>query len=234
MKKVLVVEDEASIREFVVINLKRRGYETVEAANGEEALEIFTSCGDFEIILLDIMMPGTDGLRVCREIRKIDQTVGIIMLTARTQDVDKIRGFNQGADDYVTKPFSPPELMVRVDSLYRRVIQNREKREEGSGISETLTSGDFTLNMRKRNLQVGEEEIELTHVEFQILEFFLTNPDKEFTREEILERVWGKNYFGQDKIVDVNIRRLRIKIEKDPSHPLHIITVWGRGYKWRS
>lgn len=233
MKKVLVVEDESSIREFVVINLRRRGYETEEADSGEKALEIFSEKRDFQIVLLDIMLPGIDGLRVCREMRRLDPKVGIILLTARTQDVDKIKGFNQGADDYVTKPFSPPELMVRVDSLYRRIMQGAESTEKNM-ISETLKSGNFELNLRKRNFTADGNKIELTQVEFQILEFLLSNPEKEFSREEILERVWGKNYFGQDKIVDVNIRRLRMKVEKDPSRPLHIITVWGRGYKWRA
>ncbi len=233
-KRVLVVEDEATIREFIVINLKRRGYETVEAHDGETALEIFALDRDFQIVLLDIMMPGIDGIKVCREIRKMDANVGIIMLTARTQDVDKIRGFNQGADDYITKPFSPPELMVRVDSLYRRVELTAKNAQKQNEAPETLTSGDIVLHLRRRRLTMNGVEMELTQIEYQLLEFFFSNPDKEFTRDELLERVWGANYVGQDKIVDVNIRRLRMKIEKDPSRPMHIITVWGHGYKWRT
>lgn len=234
MKKVLVVEDEASIREFIVINLHRREYRTVEAPDGETALRLFAEHGDFQIVLLDIMMPGIDGLKVCREIRRQDPNVGIIMLTARTQDVDKIRGFNQGADDYITKPFSPPELMVRVDSLYRRVTQNLEEKSLEEKIPETITNGEFTLDLRRRRLIKSGEVMEMTQVEFQMMEFFLTHPEQEFTRNELLERVWGENYIGQDKIVDVNIRRLRMKVENDPSRPMHIITVWGLGYKWRN
>lgn len=232
-KRVLVVEDEASIREFIVINLKRRGYEAVEAENGERALEIFANDRDFQIVLLDIMMPGIDGLKVCREIRKADENIGIIMLTARTQNVDKIRGFNQGADDYITKPFSPPELMVRVDSLYRRVEQSVASSILAKKDGDVLTSGEFKLHIRRRTLEINGEEMELTQMEYRLLEFFFTNPEKETTRDELVEKIWGENYVGQDKIVDVNIRRLRKKIEKDPSRPMHIITVWGHGYKWR-
>lgn len=231
MKRILVCEDEASIRDFVVINLKRSGYEVVEAGSGEEALQKFQEYkGDVDIALLDIMLPGMDGFAVCKELRQKSSSMGIIILTARTQEMEKVRGLMMGADDYVTKPFSPSELMARVDALYRRVLALRS-REEVSYLEE-ITSGDFVLNLRSRTLLKHGQPIELTQVEFQIMEYFFTNPGKALSRTSILTRVWGEEYFGEEKIVDVNIRRLRMKIEEDPSSPQYILTVWGMGYKW--
>ena len=231
MKRVLVCEDESSIREFVVINLKRSGYEVIEAGSGEEALKKYDAeQGGVDIALLDIMLPGMDGFAVCRELRERSGTMGIIMLTARTQEMEKVGGLMMGADDYVTKPFSPSELMARVDALYRRV-QAVRSREEVSYLEE-IVSGDFVLNLRSRTLKKRGEPVELTQVEFQIMEYFFTNPGKALSRVDILNRVWGEEYFGEEKIVDVNIRRLRMKIEEDPSNPKCILTVWGLGYKW--
>ncbi len=231
MKRVLVCEDEASIREFVVINLKRSGYEVVEAGSGEEALQKFEEeQGNVDIALLDIMLPGMDGFAVCRELRERSHNMGIIILSARTQEMEKVGGLMMGADDYVTKPFSPSELMARVDALYRRVMAVRS-REEVSYLEE-IVSGDFVLNLRSRTLKKRGQPVELTQVEFQIMEFFFTNPGKALSRTDILSRVWGEEYFGEEKIVDVNIRRLRMKIEEDPSNPKYILTVWGLGYKW--
>jgi len=230
MKRILVVEDETAIREFEVINLQRSGYETETAGSGEEALEVFEKAkGDFDIALLDITMPGMDGFELCKELRKRSQTLGIIMLTARTQEMDKISGLMLGADDYITKPFSPAELMARVDSLYRRVEMLGSRQQKSS---DEISLGEFTLNLRRRSLYKNNKNIELTQVEFQIVEYFFTNPDVALDRTDILNRVWGENYFGEEKIVDVNIRRLRMKIEDNPSHPKHLITVWGMGYKW--
>lgn len=229
MKRILIVEDEAAIREFEAINLRRVGYETVEAGSGEEALEIFDNDFEgFQIALLDVMMPGMDGFALCKELRKRSESIGIIMLTAKSQEMDKISGLMIGADDYITKPFSPTELLARVDSLYRRVGLNTAKAQP---INE-LHSGEFTLDLRRRTLTRGGKNIELTQVEFQIMEYFFTNPDTALDRHDILVKVWGDNYFGEEKIVDVNIRRLRMKIEPDPSEPKHLVTVWGMGYKW--
>ena len=231
MKRVLVVEDETAIREFEVINLKRGGYETVEAESGEDALRLFDeSGGNFDIVLLDISMPGMDGFAVCKELRSRTQTLGIIMLTARAQEMDKISGLMMGADDYITKPFSPTELMARVDSLYRRVEMLGGKANN----SDEITLGEFTLNLRRRSLTKAGKSIELTQVEFQIIEYFFTQPDTALDRTDILNHVWGENYFGEEKIVDVNVRRLRMKIEDNPSQPKHLITVWGMGYKWKT
>ncbi len=232
MKRILIVEDEAAIREFEAINLKRVGYDVTEAGSGEEALEIYDSDPQgFQIALLDISMPGIDGFTLCKELRKRSETLGIIMLTARTQEMDKISGLMMGADDYITKPFSPTELLARVDSLYRRVGMNTAKTVIPS---DDITLGNFTLNTRKRTLLKNGVNIELTQVEFQMVEYFFRNPDTPIDRTDILTRVWGTNYFGEEKIVDVNIRRLRKKIEDDPSEPTRLITVWGMGYKWNS
>jgi two-component system response regulator RegX3 len=231
MKRILVVEDEQAIREFVVINLNRAGYDTVEADNGEDALRVFEEDPNgFQIALLDIALPGIDGLTVCKEMRKKSGTVGIIMLTARTQEMDKVSGLMLGADDYVTKPFSPSELVARIDSLSRRVEMISAQKPAQSG--DEIKLGEFTLNTRRRSLVKNGKDIELTQVEFQIIEYFFTNPDVALDRTDILNRVWGESYYGEEKIVDVNIRRLRMKIEDDPGAPKHLVTVWGMGYKW--
>ena len=227
MRKVLVLEDETNIRSFVVINLKRAGYETIEAGTGEEALALIQKNPDVKVALLDIMLPGEiDGFEVCRRIRAGNAQMGIIMLTARTQEMDKVSGLMTGADDYVTKPFSPAELTARVDALFRRTggvpVQDVDE----------LSQPPFLLNTRNRTLEKNGKRIKLTQVEYSIVKLFMENPGKALAREEILEAVWGKEYLGELKIVDVNIRRLRIKLEDDPQNPAHISTVWGYGYEW--
>ena len=230
MKRVLIAEDEAAIREFIVINLRRGGYEVVEAEDGARALELYNSCdGDFDVVLLDVMMPNVDGLEVCRQLRAQNKNIGIIMLTAKTQEMDKITGLMTGADDYVTKPFSPTELVARVDAIYRRVAMNTVRKPEKDDIIEL---GEFKLNLRSRTLTKNGRFIELTQVEFQMMEYFFTNNGAALSRTDILNRVWGAEYFGEEKIVDVNIRPLRMKIEDEPSVPKHLITIWGVGYKW--
>ncbi len=232
MKRILIVEDEAAIRGFEAINLNRAGYETVEAGSAEEALELFENEGNFDIALLDISLPGIDGFELCKRLREKTGELGIIMLTARTQEMDKISGLMMGADDYITKPFSPSELLARVDSLYRRVdMHNSSKRTQNS---DEIRLGDFALNIRKRTLSKNGKDIELTQVEFQIIEYFFLNPDTALGRGDILVKVWGEAYYGEEKIVDVNIRRLRMKIEDDPSRPKNLVTVWGMGYKWNT
>ena len=232
MKRILVAEDEQTIREFVVINLERAGYETFEAANGEAALALYErENGNFDMAVLDIMMPGKyDGLAVCRELRKRNSAIGIIMLTARTQEMDKVGGLMMGADDYVTKPFSPSELVARVDAVYRRVALSAMRTE--NDFKAEIHSGPFVLNLRNRTLSYQGNPIELTQVEFQIMEYFFSNPGTALDRSDILKHVWGESYFGEEKIVDVNIRRLRMKVEEEPSNPKHIVTVWGLGYRW--
>lgn len=231
MKRVLIVEDEKNIREFEVINLRRLGYDTVEAGTGDDALALFDLEPEtFDIALLDISMPGMDGFELCRRLRQRSSGLGIIMLTARTLEEDKINGLGLGADDYITKPFSPSELAARIEALYRRVEMFRAKNDAG----EEIKRGDFVLNTRKHTLSKNGKLIELTQVEYLIIELLFDNPDKQIKRSDILEYVWGKNYVGEEKIVDVNIRRLRMKIEDDPSTPANLLTVWGMGYKWNS
>lgn len=231
MKKILVVEDEAAIREFVVINLQRAGYDVTEADCGEKALELYEKEDKkFDIVVLDVMMPGMDGFAVCKEIRKQSNETGIIMLTAKTQEMDKVTGLMLGADDYVSKPFSPSELVARVDAVYRRVAISQMRNE--NKFKEEIKSGDFVLNIRSRTLTKRGKPVDLTQVEFQIMEYFFSNPGTALSRTDILNHVWGEAYFGEEKIVDVNIRRLRMKVEDTPSSPTNIITVWGLGYKW--
>lgn len=232
MKRILVAEDENSIRDFIVINLKRSGYDVVEAENGREALDLYDKFGgDFDIALLDIMMPLVDGLEVCKQLRAKSNTLGIVMLTAKTQEMDKVTGLLVGADDYITKPFSPSELMARIDAIYRRVTVNKDVRVTSSA-SDIVERGEFVLNLRSRTLTKNGELIDLTQVEFQIMEYFLSNPNVALSRNDILKYVWGDSYFGDDKVVDVNIRRLRMKVEEEPSKPRHLTTIWGLGYKW--
>ena len=228
MRRILVVEDEDNIRAFVVLNLKRAGYEVVDANCGEAALEAYAQCGgDFDIAILDIMMPGIDGFEVCRRLREQSSSIGIIMLSAKSQEMDKVQGLMLGADDYITKPFSPSELLARVDAIYRRVSMSG-----GGKNADEIHSGPFTLNLSSRTLSKNGTLIDLTQVEFQIMEFFMQNPNKALERGEILSNIWGENYSGDVKIVDVNIRRLRMKIEDEPSEPKYLLTVWGYGYKW--
>ncbi|MBQ7581577.1 MAG: response regulator transcription factor, partial [Lachnospiraceae bacterium] len=184
------------------------------------------------IAILDIMMPEKDGLQVCKELRKRNSDLGIIMLSARTQEMDKVSGLMLGADDYITKPFSPTELVARVDALYRR-LAIAEMRSENN-FKEEIKSGKFVLNLKNHSLMKDGRLIELTQVEFQIMEFFFSNPGQALDRNAILKYVWGEAYVGEEKIVDVNIRRLRMKVEDAPSSPKYIVTVWGLGYKWET
>lgn len=230
MKRILVCEDEDVIRDFVVINLKRAGYDVVDVNCGEEALRVFEQeNGDFDIVLLDIMMPGIDGFQVCKALRKKSSTLGIIMLSAKSQEMDKVSGLMIGADDYITKPFSPSELTARIDAIYRRVNMSYVKESEDVS---TIESGPFILNLKSRTVTKNGVLIDLTQVEYQIIEYFLNNQDTALDRSSILNHIWGENYFGDDKIVDVNIRRIRMKIEDEPSDPKYIATIWGFGYKW--
>ena len=231
MKRILVCEDEDVIREFVVINLKRSGYDVVDVNCGEEAVRVFDRCnGNFDVVLLDIMMPGIDGFTVCKMLRERSSKIGIIMLSAKTQEMDKVNGLMIGADDYITKPFSPSELVARVDAIYRRVCMTGSNEEN----LKVLQSGPFTLNLKSRNVFRDGVPIDLTQVEYQIIEYFLKNQNIALDRQSILNQIWGESYYGDDKIVDVNIRRIRMKIEDEPSNPKYILTIWGFGYKWDS
>ncbi|MBR6735543.1 MAG: response regulator transcription factor [Oscillospiraceae bacterium] len=228
MRNILIAEDESGIREFVVINLKRAGYNVTDVDNGLAAIEAYNNAAEpFDVVILDVMMPGLDGFSVCKRLREKSDSIGIIMLTAKSQEMDKVNGLMLGADDYITKPFSPSELLARVDAIHRRVTIAAAK-TSGSEI----VSGEFVLDIRSRTLTKNGQPVELTQVEFQIMELFMKNAGAALERTQILSAVWGDDYTGDLKIVDVNIRRLRIKIEDDPSNPVHVATVWGFGYKW--
>ncbi len=232
MRRLLVCEDEDSIREFVVINLQRVGYEVVDVNCGEDAIRVFEEQnGKFDVALLDIMMPGIDGFQVCKKLREKTQQLGIIMLSAKSQEMDKVSSLMMGADDYITKPFSISELIARVDAVCRRVDMAQPKQEEEAS---SITSGPFTINLRSRTVYKNDKQIDLTQVEYQIMEYFFKNQNTALDRTSILNQIWGDSYFGEDKIVDVNIRRIRMKIEDEPSNPQYIQTIWGFGYKWVS
>ena len=230
MRKILVVEDEDAIREVIALNLRMAGYEVAEAASAERALGLLGEEKDgFDVALLDVMLPGMNGFSLCETIRRDSAELGIIILSAKTQEKDKINGLSIGADDYITKPFSVTELLARVEALCRRVTRQATEQQGES----RLVSGQFVLDQKSRVLYKNGQPIDLTQVEFQIMELFFQNPGVALVRDKILEGVWGKNYYVDVKIVDVNIRRLRMKIEDEPSNPAHIATVWGYGYRWK-
>ena len=230
MRRVLVVEDEDSIRELIALNLRMADYEVLEAESAEKALALLGSEGGCDAAVLDVMLPGMNGFSLCEAIRRDDANIGIIILSAKSMEQDKIRGLSIGADDYMTKPFSVSELLARIDALCRRVQRTGQAPAEAD--DSRLVSGQFVLDQKSRVLYKKGEPIDLTQVEFQIMELFFQNPGTALVREKILEGVWGENYYGDVKIVDVNIRRLRMKIEDEPSSPKHILTVWGYGYRW--
>ena len=228
MRNILIAEDEDAIRDFVVINLKRAGYNVTDVSNGLDAITAYENAKEpFDVVILDVMMPGLDGFSVCKRLREKSGSIGIVMLTAKSQEMDKVNGLMLGADDYITKPFSPSELLARVDAIHRRVSMSAPKQP-----SNEVISGPFALNLKSRTLSKNNVPVDLTQVEFQIMELFLQNPEVALERSTILSAVWGEDYFGDVKIVDVNIRRLRMKIEDEPSNPKYISTVWGFGYKW--
>lgn len=228
MSMILIVEDENSIGEIVELNLKLANHNVTRVTTAEEALELINNGRSFDVAILDIMLPGMDGIQLYGEIRKKDSQMGVIMLSAKSQERDKVTALSTGADDYITKPFGVQELVARVESLLRRVKRDIQPVQD----EEILQSGPFTLDLKSRILYKNKQMIDLTTVEFSIMELFFKNAETAMVREKILEGVWGENYFGDVKIVDVNIRRLRIKIEEDPSNPQHIVTVWGYGYRW--
>ena len=227
-EKILVLEDEIGIRSFVSINLKREGYEIIEAGSGQEAIEQLSNHPDISIALLDVMLPDMSGIEICKFIRQQFDQIGVIMLTAKGQEEDKLEGFISGADDYMVKPFSIKELLVRVSALIRRV-----KKDENKFKSNEIISDPFILNIDKRKLYKNGIEIELTPTEFSIVKYLMVNAKKSLSRDQILSEVWGSNYLYDFKIVDVNIRRISNKIQDDPSKPKYIQTVWGYGYCFR-
>lgn len=224
MKKILIIEDEESIRGFLKINLKRNGYEVIEADNGELGVKLALKEKP-AIIILDVMLPGIDGFKVCKIIRNEDEKVGIIMLIAKSQDLDKIMGLEYGADDYIIKPFNPMELLLRIKALLRRISDYEEKKG--------IIQGKFKLDIYAKRIFKNNKEIDLTPKEYSIIKLFIENPNKAFSRDELMDLVLGEDYIGDPKIVDVNIRRLRSKIECLSLNEKFIETIWGFGYRWR-
>jgi len=224
--KVLVVEDETSIRRFITLNLEMADFDVWEAESGEKALERIL-ISQVDVVVLDLMLPGIDGLEVCRQVRNITPESLIIMLTAKSQDIDKIIGLELGADDYMIKPFNPYELIARIKAMVRR-------RDQWKADESEYVCGELYLDITANKLIKRDTEIELTPTEYALLKLFMENPDKALKRDEMLDAVWGPGYFGDTKTLDVHIRRLREKIEDDSSEPLYIKTVWGTGYRWQS
>lgn len=228
--KILILDNEDPIRQFMKINLDYQGYQTIEASSGEEALRLVDE-EQPAVAILDIMLPGISGLEVCEKIRDKYPMTGIIMVSAKSQDIDKILGLEKGADDYIIKPFNPQELILRVKSLMRRV--NLNPVSTGNEDVKSLKDGPFTLDIYSKTFYKDDIEIDVTPTEFTILEYFIKNKGKAMTRDEIMKETWGDNYSNDTKIVDVNIRRIRAKIEENPAKPEYIETVWGTGYRWK-
>ena len=226
MQKILYVEDDLSLIDGLKYTLENSGYFVDNARTASEALARFKQ-DTYDLLLLDVTLPDGTGFDVCKEVRAIS-TIPIIFLTASDQEISIVRGLDIGADDYITKPFSPSELTARVDAIYRRVCMSFIKDEQ----SPVIESGPFTLNLKSRTVTKNGKLIDLTQVEYQIMEYFLNNQNTALDRASILNHIWGDGYFGDDKIVDVNIRRIRMKIEEEPSKPQYITTIWGYGYKW--
>ena len=224
MTKVLVVEDEQNLREPLVIQLQREGYQTVEAEDGIKALAMFESEKP-DLILLDLMLPGKSGSEVCRAIR-VTSNVPIIMLTAKDTEIDKVVGLEIGADDYVTKPYSTRELLARMKAILRRSV------EPAVVVGNVLEAGPVSMDLERHQVFVNGEKVAMPLKEFELLELLLENVNRVLTRGQIIDRVWGSNYYGDTKTLDVHVKRIRSKIEDDPARPVHLLTVRGLGYKF--
>lgn len=224
MTKVLVVEDEQSLREPLVYLLQREGFDVIEAGDGTTALEAFERQGA-DLILLDLMLPGMSGNEVCRQIR-LNSSVPIIMLTAKDSEIDKVVGLEIGADDYVTKPYSSRELLARMKAVLRRNV------EPAVAPANVLEAGPVRMDLERHEVLVHGKKVAMPLKEFELLELLLENVNRVLTRGQIIDRVWGSNYFGDTKTLDVHVKRIRSKIEDDPARPVHLLTVRGLGYKY--
>jgi len=227
-KNILIVEDNADLVNLLKINLSDQGYAIHTALNGQQGLDQYRQVNP-DLVILDVMMPKIDGIEVCKEIRENDKVTPILMLTAKSEEIDKILGLEIGADDYMTKPFSIRELIARVKAMLRRVeAQSQEKND----IQEVLNFDGLQVNTKKRKVTLNGESLELTSKEYDLLLLFFSNPGKAYSREELLNDIWGYSYEGYSHTVNSHINRLRSKIEEDPSDPHYIRTVWGVGYRF--
>ena len=227
MKKILLLDPEAGLRAFAALNLRRAGFQPIETATAAQALNALRLNPDIRVLLLETAFPDGDGFELVRKLREDNQDLGIIFLSARDNEMDKVTGLSIGADDYVTKPFSPLELVARIDALCRRIAPHDQPDSGGC-----ICHGPFRINTRTRVLEKNGNRVRLTQIEYALMLLFMTHPGTALSRSEILSKIWGEGYFGEEKVVDVNIRRLRIKIENEPTEPEYITTVWGYGYKW--
>ena len=228
MTRILIVEDEESFSDPLSYTLRKEGYEVAVADNGTDGLRIFTAHGA-DLVLLDLMLPGMSGTEVCREIRRTSR-VPVVMLTAKDEEFDKVLGLELGADDYVTKPYSSRELLARIKAVLRRGQESAPEQEE----EPALTAGPIMMDVERHVVEVRGEEISLPLKEFELLEMLMRNVDRVLTRGQLIDRVWGANYVGDTKTLDVHVKRLRAKIEADPRSPVHLVTVRGLGYKLES
>jgi DNA-binding response OmpR family regulator len=222
--KVLVVEDEIPIRKLIVFNLQRSNFEVLEAGDGKEAIRLVHDQSP-SLVLLDLMLPDMDGFEICSNLRESHPEIPIVIVSARGQDMEKIMGLELGADDYIVKPFNPLELIARIRSVLRRTALAAPKPPENE-----VRTGPFVLETKTQRLFKSGQQVKLTAREYQLVKLFFDRLNEPITRDELLDAIWGVNYFGDPKTVDVHIRRLREKIEDNPSHPLHLKTIWGFGY----
>lgn len=226
MTKILVVEDEQSLREPLVYQLAKEGYEVIEAVDGEEAIREFKAHNP-DLILLDLMLPKRNGNDVCQTIRQTSN-VRIIMLTAKDSPIDKVVGLEIGADDYVTKPYETPELFARIKAVLRRGVEPQVE------VGNVIEAGGVRMDIERHEVEVGGHRVQMPLKEFELLELLLENVNRVLTRGQIIDRVWGANYFGDTKTLDVHVKRIRSKIEEDPARPKHLVTVRGLGYKFEA
>jgi DNA-binding response OmpR family regulator len=229
-KQILVIEDDLNIPELLGIHFEDLGYQLEHAADGivglQQALE-----KDFDLVILDLMLPGLNGLEVCRELRAEKQSLPILMLTAKSEEMDKVLGLELGADDYISKPFSIRELMARIKAIFRRVHSLQEEAEEGR-LADELVFGDLVIKRNNREVLLAGRRTDLTAKEFDLLAFLASSPGRAYDRQELLDYVWGYQFSGYEHTVNSHINRLRAKIEQDPSNPRYILTVWGFGYRF--
>ena len=232
-KKILVIEDNVDIARLVMVNLRGQQMQVDHATDGATGLELALT-GQYQLVILDLMLPGIDGLDICRNLRSNKVYTPVLMLTARTTELDRVLGLEVGADDYLTKPFSIPELVARVNAILRRSDQYQSSLESSlaTPASPPLQFGALRVDPDKRRVQLGDSDIELTAREFDLLWHFASNPERVFTRGQLLDSVWGYGHAGYEHTVNSHINRLRAKIEADPAKPQYVITVWGVGYKF--
>ena len=229
MKNVLIIEDDAPIANLVEIHVKDLDCVVDKVADGVEGLRKALA-GTYDLVILDLMLPGLSGLEICKEIRVVNRTIPILMLTARSEEFDRVLGLELGADDYLTKPFGVRELVARVKAIFRRV--EVAKRDLQQAVAKELRIGEIAIDPQKRRVTLNDEKVELTAKEFDLLYLFVKNPGRAYSRQELLDVVWGYHFDGYDHTVNSHINRLRTKIERDPSKPEYVLTVWGVGYRF--